>query len=369
VIPYGKQRISEDDIGAVVDVLRSDWLTTGPKVEEFERALAGYVGAKHAVAVNSGTSALDIAVASLRLPEGSEIITTPFTFVASSNCILYNRCKPVFADIDPRTYNIDPDQIRKKITDKTKAILYVDYAGQPCDISKIRELADENGLLLIEDACHALGAEYKKKRVGSFADMTVFSFHPVKHITTGEGGAVTTENEDFLNRLKILRNHGIDKMPNERTGYLYDMKALGRNYRITDFQCALGISQLCNIERSLREREETVRRYNEEFRGIDDITTPYTKPEVRHAWHLYTVLLKDRKERDGFYDSMKKIGVGVNVHYIPVYKFSYYKYLGIGPADFPVTERIYSRIVTLPLFYGITEREVEKVVAAVRKSV
>lgn len=369
LIPYGRHSIDNDDLKAVEEVLRSDFLTTGPKVAEFEKALSSYIGAKHCIAVNSGTSALDIAVGALELPAGSEIITTPFTFVASSNCILYNNCKPVFADIDPRTYNIDPDQIRKKITNKTKAIIYVDYAGQPCDIDEIQEIAEEKDLYLIEDASHALGAEYQGKKIGSFADMTVFSFHPVKHITTGEGGAVATENEEFHSRMKLLRNHGIDKAAGERTGYLYDMKVLGRNYRITDLQCALGISQLRKIERFLKRREKIAKMYNEGLGKAEGIVIPYVQPRVRHAWHLYTILLGKKKDRDRFFRGMKKKGIGVNVHYIPVYKFTYYKQFGISPKDFPNTEDVYSRIITLPMFAGMSDEDVKKVIAATKEVV
>jgi UDP-4-amino-4,6-dideoxy-N-acetyl-beta-L-altrosamine transaminase len=365
-IPYGRQDISDDDVDAVVEVLRSDRLTTGSKVAEFEKAISDYVSAKHCAAVNSGTSALDIAVASLGLPAGSEIITTPFTFAASSNCILYNNCKPVFADIDPKTYNIDPAQIRKKITSKTKAIIYVDYAGQPCDIKEIKEIAEERGLALIEDACHALGAEYGGKKVGTFADMTVFSFHPVKHITTGEGGAVTTENEELHHKLTLLRNHGIDKTPGERTGYAYDMKMLGRNYRITDFQCALGISQLKRIGGFLRSREKIAKIYNEEFSKLKEVTTPHVRKGVRHAWHLYTILLDKKIGRDRFFECMKGRGIGVNVHYIPIYKFTYYKQFGIRADGYPVTEDVYSRAITLPLFPKMGDGDVERVMDAVK---
>ncbi|MDD2655144.1 MAG: UDP-4-amino-4,6-dideoxy-N-acetyl-beta-L-altrosamine transaminase [Candidatus ainarchaeum sp.] len=365
-IPYGKQDISEEDVEAVVEVLRSDRLTTGPKVELFEKGLCDYVGASHAVAVNSGTSALDIAAGALELTPGSEIITTPFTFAASSNCILYNNCKPVFADIDPKTYNIDPAQIRKKITRKTKAIIYVDYAGQPCDIKEIKEIADEHDLSLIEDACHALGAEYGGKRVGSFADMTVFSFHPVKHITTGEGGAVATDDEGLHHKLKLLRNHGIDKAPGERTGYTYDMKMLGRNYRITDFQCALGLSQLKRIEGFLSNRNRIAKIYGEEFGKLKELTVPYVKKGVRHAWHLYTILLDKRISRDRFFECMRGRGIGVNVHYIPIYRFSYYKQFGIRPEGYPVTEDVYSRTVTLPLFPKMGDGDAEMVISAVK---
>jgi UDP-4-amino-4,6-dideoxy-N-acetyl-beta-L-altrosamine transaminase len=373
-IPYGQQWIDEEDIQAVEEVLRGDWITTGPKVDEFENKLASYVGAKHAVAVNSGTSALDIAVACLGLEPGSEVITTPFTFVASSNCLLYNGLKPVFVDIDPKTYNIDPEKIKGRITPKTKAILYVDYAGQPCKMKELREIAEEHGLSLIEDAAHAIGAEYQGKKVGSFADVTEFSFHPVKHITTGEGGAVTTNNDEYAEKLRMLRNHGMDKSVKERfgakAGYSYDIQMLGRNYRITDFQCALGLSQMRKLEGFLKRREEIVKQYNDAFSKMDEITAPHVEPDVRHAWHLYTVLLDKNLDRDDFFARMRGKKIGVNVHYIPIYEFSYYReHFELNGKDYPVTGEVYSRILTLPLFSKMSGEHVKKVIDSVRQTI
>ena len=286
-IPYGLHQIDEEDIKAVTDVLKSDWITTGPKIDEFEKVVCRYVGTKYGIAVNSGTSALDIAVASFELPKGSEVITTPFTFVATSNAILYNDLMPVFADIRSDTFNIDPDEIRKKITDKTRAIIYVDYAGHPCDIDEIKEIADEYDLYLIEDACHALGAEYKGEKVGNFADITVFSFHPVKHITTGEGGMSITNNEELAEKMKLLRNHGIDKDTQSRFGkiaaYSYDMKLLGRNYRMTDFQAALGISQLQKLDEFIKKRQEIAGIYDEAFDDLEQITPQKSKNFIKHS--------------------------------------------------------------------------------------
>ncbi|MFH2106799.1 MAG: UDP-4-amino-4,6-dideoxy-N-acetyl-beta-L-altrosamine transaminase [Candidatus Micrarchaeota archaeon] len=367
-IPYGHQSIDSKDVDAVAEVLKGDWLTTGPKVDEFEKALAKYVGAKYAVAVNSGTSALDIAVGALELEPGSEIITTPFTFVADANCALYNGCIPVFADINPKTYNIIPEQIRKKITKKTKAIIFVDYAGQPCDIDELKKIAKEHNLYLIEDASHAIGAQYKGKKVGSLVDMTIFSFHPVKHLTTGEGGAVTTENEGLYAKLKLLRNHGIDKTPSERAGYAYDMKVLGRNYRITDFQCALGITQLAKLESFIEKRQKIVEKYNLLLSGIQGITVPHVEKNLRHVWHLYTILLDKKINRDEFFASMRKKGIGVNVHYIPIYKFTYYQRFKINPKDFPITEDISSRILTIPLYQDMTNEDVDQVVYAIKET-
>ncbi|MGB3459350.1 MAG: UDP-4-amino-4,6-dideoxy-N-acetyl-beta-L-altrosamine transaminase [Halobacteriota archaeon] len=372
-IPYGHQWIDEEDIEEVVKVLKSDWITTGPKIEEFENALCRYIGCKYAVAVNSGTSALDIVVQTLNLLKGSEVITTPFTFVATTNAILYNNLKPVFADIEKDTRNINPDEIRKGITDKTKAIIYVDYAGHPCDIEEIKEIAEDHDLYLIADASHAIGSEYKGEKTGNFADMTVFSFHPVKHITTGEGGVVVTNNEEFDERLKMLRNHGIDKSALDRfgpkAGWAYDLKLLGRNYRITDFQAALGISQLKKLDEFLRRRAEIVKRYNEAFEAVPEIETPIVKSHVKQAWHIYTILLNGM-DRDEFFSKMRERNIGVNVHYIPIYRFSYYQeQFNINPSDFPVTEEVFSKIVTLPLFPKMTEDEVLNVIEIVKESI
>ncbi|MDW7733448.1 MAG: UDP-4-amino-4,6-dideoxy-N-acetyl-beta-L-altrosamine transaminase [Methanolobus sp.] len=359
-IPYGTQWIDDDDINEVIKVLKSDWITTGPKIKEFEDALCAYLECSYCVAVNSGTSALDIAVQSLNLPEGSEVITTPFTFVATSNAILYNGLKPVFADICSDTFNIDPEDIRRKITKDTKAIIYVDYAGQPCDIKAIRDIADEFDLYLIEDACHAIGAEYNGKKVGNFADLTIFSFHPVKHITTGEGGAVATEDEGLYKRLSVLRSHGIDKDAQDRYGpdASYDMKYLGRNYRITDFQAALGISQLNKLDGFIDKRNELASRYNNLLGEIDVVTLPVTRGNVRHAWHLYTILLDESINRDDFFKYMRSANIGVNLHYIPVYRHSYYvENYGFDAEEFPVTEDVFKRIITLPLYPRMSEHE------------
>jgi len=365
-IPYGYQWTDEEDIKEVVNVLKSDWITTGPKIKEFEDKICEYIGCKYGTAVNSGTSALDIAVQTLDLPTGSKVITTPFTFVATSNAILYNNLTPVFADIKKETRNINPEEIRKKITDKTKAIIYVDYAGQPCDIKEIKEIADEHELYLIEDACHALGAEYRNKKIGNFGDMTIFSFHPVKHITTGEGGMVVTNNREFYNKLKMLRTHGIDKTAMDRFGsdasWAYDMKLLGRNYRITDFQCALGISQLNKLDNFIERRQCLADLYNELLEDVDFIKTPITKENVKHVWHIYTVLLDENINRDNFFGHMRNNNIGVNIHYIPIYHFSYYReHFNFNPDDFPVTEKVFKKITTLPLYPKMKDEDVRYV--------
>jgi UDP-4-amino-4,6-dideoxy-N-acetyl-beta-L-altrosamine transaminase len=361
MIPYGRQNIGEDDIAALMDVFKTEWLTTGPFVSEFENAFSSYVHSKEAVAVNSGTSALDIAIQALDLPKGSEVITTPFTFVATSNAILYNGLIPVFADISPYTRNINFLEIEQRLTPKTSAILYVDYAGNPCNINEIKNIAASRNLKLIEDACHALGAEYHLKKIGSLADVTAFSFHPVKHITTGEGGMVTTNDEEIGKKLRMLRNHGIDSAVRERTGYSYDMLYLGRNYRMTDFQAALGTSQLKKIESFIERRQHIAEMYNDLLSPLSDIvSTPTASKGSRHAWHLYTVLIDNR---DKIFKMMRNRGIGVNVHYIPIYRFSYYKKrFDIPPKRYAETEYVFSKILTLPLHPGMMDAHVGMVV-------
>jgi len=371
-IPYGHQSIDDDDVRSVIEVLKSDWLTTGPAVDLFEQELARYVGARHAVAVNSGTSALDIAVQALDLPKGSEIITTPFTFAATSNAILYNGHSPVFADIDPATRNIDPDEIRKRITPKTRAIIYVDYAGHPCAIDELREIAWDHDLWLIEDACHALGASYNGNKIGTFADMTIFSFHPVKPITTGEGGAVVTDDPKLAARLKLLRSHGTDRnvgdMFGEGSGWAYDMVDLGRNYRLTDIQAALGVSQLKKIETFIKRRNNLATIYEELIGDFPWLETPQCYGDITHGWHLYTVLLKGIK-RNSLYRHLHQNNIGANVHYIPIYKFTYYqKRFQIDSRAFPATEDVFDRIITLPLHPAMTEGDLESISETLKKA-
>lgn len=364
-LPYGLHDINEEDIRAVGKVLKGDWITTGPAVGAFEMAVAEYVGARYAVAVNSGTAALDIAVGSLGLKPGDEAITTPFTFAATANALVYHGVKPVFADIQPDTWNLDPASVRGKITPKTKAIIYVDYSGQPCDIDELKTIAKEHDLFLVEDAAHALGASYKGKRVGTYADLTTFSFHPVKHITTGEGGMVTTNNEELHKKLLLLRNHGIDKDAGSRygpdAGWAYDMKMLGRNYRITDFQCALGTSQLKRLDEFISKRRELVALYRKLLpAGVQIIIE---KQDRSSAWHLFPILLPKGVDRDSVFQKMRKANIGVNVHYIPVYRHSYYQQnYPVDPKHYPVTEDVFRRIITLPLFPKMMDDDVRSVV-------
>jgi len=370
-IPYGRQSVDEDDVRAVIDVLHSDWLTTGPKVDEFERSICDYCGCQHAVAVNSGTSALDIAIQSLELPKGTEVITTPFTFAATSNALLYNGLVPVYADISRDTRNIDPKYIRKKITDKTGALLFVDYAGHPCDIAGIREICREYDLFMIEDACHSLGAAYDGKKTGSLADMTIFSFHPVKLITTGEGGMVTTNDSSLADTLRLLRSHGIDKTAHHlsETGapWAYDMVTLGRNYRMTDIQAALGVSQAKKIDLFVQKRTKLSQLYHELLQDIPQIETPVTLENVTHAWHLYTILIRGIK-RDAVFNFLKSHNIGVTLHYIPTYHFSYYqKYYPQNFSRFPVTEDVFKHILTLPLYPELKEEDIHLIVETLEK--
>ena len=365
MIPYGKQTIEQDDIQAVVDVLKSDFLTTGPKIAEFEQTVADYVGAKYAVAISNGTSALHAACFAAGIGPGDEVITTPLTFAASANCVLYCGGTPVFADVDPKTYNIDPDDIRRKITDRTKAIIAVHLAGQPCDMDAIHSIAREHGLIVIEDGAHALGSVYKGKKVGSMSDMTTFSFHPVKPITTGEGGMIVTDNEDFYKKMVLFRSHGItrdDSMMTRNDGpWFYQQFDLGYNYRITDIQCALGCSQMKKLDRFLARRKEIVARYNEAFADCDNIITPYQLSDTESGWHLYIVQVKNCDRRKVF-ENMREKGIGVNVHYIPVYMHPYYQEHGYENVHCANAEEIYSHIISLPLYPGLTSEQQDYVI-------
>lgn len=365
MIPYGKQTIEQDDIQAVVDVLKSDFLTTGPKIAEFEQTVADYVGAKYAVAISNGTSALHAACFAAGIGPGDEVITTPLTFAASANCVLYCGGTPVFADVDPKTYNIDPEDIRRKITDRTKAIIAVHLAGQPCDMDAIHSIAREHGLIVIEDGAHALGSVYKGKRVGSLSDMTTFSFHPVKPITTGEGGMIVTDNEDFYKKMILFRSHGItrdDSMMTRNDGpWFYQQFDLGYNYRITDIQCALGCSQMKKLDRFLARRKEIVARYNEAFADCDNIITPYQLSDTESGWHLYIVQVKNCDRRQVF-ENMREKGIGVNVHYIPVYMHPYYQEHGYENVHCANAEEIYSHIISLPLYPGLTSEQQDYVI-------
>lgn len=373
-LPYGRQAVEESDIKAVVEVLRSDWLTTGPKVAEFEEAFAAQVDAAYAVAFSSGTAALHAAAFAAGLKSGDEAITTPLTFAATANCVLYQGATPVFADVCADTLNLDPQQVEKKISPKTRAILPVDYAGHPAEMTAILEIARRRGMIVIEDACHALGATYGRKRVGGIADMTVFSFHPVKHITTGEGGMVTTNDEGLAETLRRFRNHGISSEARARQNagqWHYEMVQLGFNYRLPDIVCALGLEQLKRLEANLARRREIAAVYTTALREIRGIVVPTVRSEANPAWHLYPIRLElDRLsvDRAQIFRALRAENIGVNVHYIPVHYHPYYRErFGERAGEFPVAENAYERLISLPMFHAMTDGDVEDVMHALRK--
>jgi perosamine synthetase len=361
-LPYGRQSISEEDIEAVAEVLRSDWLTTGPAVDRFERTVAEYVGASHAVAVSSGTAALHAITRALQLRDGDEVIVPPITFAATANAVVYEGGVPIFADVNPDTMLIDPAAIESKITPKTRAVIAVDYAGQPCDYDALRALTSKYNLALIADGCHALGAR-DGARVGVLADMTAFSFHPVKHITTGEGGMVTTANPDFAKHMKQFRNHGISTDHRERAehgSWFYEMRELGYNYRITDIQCALGISQMRRLDGWLERRRSIAAMYDQLFSASDDVRPLAVRRGVTHAYHLYVVRVSG--DRQAVFAALRGEGIGVNVHYVPVYLHPYYQErFGTRPGLCPSGESAYRSILSLPMFPEMTDDDVIRV--------
>ena len=371
-IPYAKQWIDEDDIQAVVDVLRGDFLTTGPAVAQFGEAVAEVAGTKYGVAICNGTAALHAAVAAAGIGPGDEVITSPITFVASANCALYVGAKPVFADIDPRTYNIDPDAVERKITARTKAIIPVHFTGQPCDMDRLRAIAQRHKLVLIADGAHAIGASYQGKPAGGFADMTTYSFHPVKQVATGEGGAIVTDNPDFYEKMLLFRSHGITRDPAKfRFGHqpwYYEQQTLGLNYRMTDFQAALGSSQLKKLPMFLQRRREYVHRYNEAFQNMPGIITPWQSPDGESAWHLYILRLQLEQlnvGRDQIFQELWDRGIGVNIHYIPVYYHAYYRDLGYAKGLCPQAEELFEAMLTIPLYPAMKEAALERVIDTV----
>lgn len=373
-LPYGRQSIDEEDIAAVVQTLRSDWLTTGPKVNEFEEAFAAWVGARHAVSFSSGTAALHGAAFVAGIGAGDEAITSPLTFAATSNCVLYQEGRPVFADVRQDTLNIDTDCIAKLVTPRTKALLPVDYAGHPADLDELSAIANHHGLTVIEDACHALGAEYRGRRVGSISQMTVFSFHPVKHLTTSEGGMVATDNPDFADTLRKFRNHGISSGARERQAqgqWHYEMVLLGFNYRLTDIACALGLRQLSKLESNLARRREIATNYNTAMNGMSEISLPFVDEKILPAWHLYPIRLELGSlsaSRMEIFQALRAENIGVNVHYIPVHLHPYYRErFGYKRGDYPMAESAYGSLISLPMFHGMSDRDVEDVICAVEK--
>ena len=377
-IYYGRQWIDEDDIHAVEAVLRSDFITCGPKVDELERNLCELTGAKYAVAVNSGTSALHCACIAAGIGPGDEVITTPITFAASANCSLYCGAKPVFADINPETYNIDPKSIKAHISERTKAVIAVDFTGQAVQVDEIRQICQEHNLVFIEDAAHSIATKYKEKQVGSLADMTCFSFHPVKTVTGGEGGAILTNNEVMFKKLMLARTHGITRdkelmegAPHEGPWY-YEQIALGYNYRLTDFQAALISSQLGKIEKFANRRKEIVKRYNEAFNHIPELFVQKEIPESDTCRHLYIIQLMLDKltcTRREFFDALAEEGIECQIHYIPVYWFPYYQHLGYKKGLCPNAEKVYKGIMSIPLYPKMSNQDVTDVIHAVKKVV
>ncbi|WP_342547154.1 UDP-4-amino-4,6-dideoxy-N-acetyl-beta-L-altrosamine transaminase [Paenibacillus sp. FSL P2-0089] len=373
-LPYGRQMIDDEDIESVVKVLQSDYLTSGPAIEQFEAEIAAFTGAKHAVAFSSGTAALHGACYAAGIGEGDEVITTPMTFAATANCVLYQGGVPVFADIDPRTYNLDPQRIRESITARTKAIIPVHFTGQPAQLDEILQIAREHNLIVIEDAAHALGARYKNTSIGAIGDMTMFSFHPVKHITTGEGGMITTNNPVYYEKLLQFRTHGITrderKLRENHGPWYYEMQFLGYNYRITDIQTSLGISQLRRIGSFIEKRKQLAALYLQELSGTEELILPHQLPEAESSWHLFIVRLqlsKLKATRKTVFQALQKENIGVNVHYIPAYLHPYYESLGFRKGICPVAESCYEEFITLPLYAGMDPEDVMDVVAAVKK--
>ena len=372
-LPYGRQCVDEADIAAVVAALRSDWLTTGPRVAEFERAVADLAGSRHAVAVSSGTAALHAAMFALGIRPGDEVVVPPMTFAATANCVVYQGGCPVFADVDPGTLLLDPDCVAARITPRTRAIIAVDYAGQPCDGDALRTVADRHGLALVTDGCHALGATYNGRPAGSAADLTAFSFHPVKHITTGEGGMVTTDNAAFAERMRRFRNHGITtdhRRCAENGTWRYEIHELGFNYRITDFQCALGLSQLQKLPDWIARRRALAGQYDAALAAIDGIDPLQQLPGRQNVYHLYVVQVDTERyglSRDALFDGLRAQGIGVQVHYIPLHFHPYYRdHPGAGPGSCPKAEAAYARILSLPMFPAMPDAAVARVVAALR---
>lgn len=368
MIPYGKQTIDKNDISAVLKVLEeNEMLSTGKYVPEFENNVCSYVGAKYGVAVNSGTAALHLATFALDIKEGDEVIISSISFVASSNCVLYQRGKPVFCDVDPETLCIDVSKIESLITPQTKAIIFVDMCGQPSDFDAIKEIADRHNLLTIHDAAHSLGAVYKDKKVGSYADITCFSFHPVKNITTCEGGMIVTNNENFYKRCLAFRTHGITRDFKERerqNSHYYEMQYLGFNYRIPDVLCALGNEQLKKLDSFVKRRNEIASKYNELLKPYSELVLPL-KNHYYSAYHIYVIRLqldKIGQTRDEVFRKLKEAKIGVNVHYMPIHLHPYYQELGFKKGICPEAEKVYEQIITLPIFPLLKDEEVEIVV-------
>lgn len=374
---YGHQYIDDADIQAVVDVLKSDYLTCGPKITELEEKLCQITGAKYAVVCSNGTAALHMACMAAGVEPGDEVITTPITFAASANCALYCGAKPVFADINDKTYNIDPENVKALTTDKTKAVVAVDFTGQSVELDKLMAHCKENNIVLIEDGAHVIGTKYKGQPNGSIADMTTFSFHPVKTVTGGEGGAVMTNNEEYYQKLLLARSHGITRdtalMEEEpHGGWYYEQVSLGYNYRMTDIQAGLLISQLDKLPMFSQRRKEIVAKYDEAFLQMPEIQVQEEIPESDTTRHLYILRIKPEMltiNRREFFDALAAENIMCNVHYIPTYYFPHYQRLGYEKGICPKAEKLYDEMMSLPLYYGMTDQDAEDVITAVKKLV
>lgn len=376
LLPYGHQTIEDDDITAVVEALRSDWLTTGPKVAEFENAFAEFTGAREAVAVSNGTAALHAASAALKIGPGDEVIVTPLTFAASANCVVYQGGTPIFVDVEADTLLLDPSLIERAITKRTKAIVAVDYAGQPADYDSINEIAERHGLAVIADASHSLGGEYRGRKVGTLANLTTFSLHPVKIMTTGEGGVITTNDPVLARWMRAFRSHGIttDHRQREAQGsWFYEMVDLGYNYRITDFQSALGLSQLRKVRGWLSRRSEIAALYGKAFERMPAVRSLRVLEHVRHGYHLFVIRFVTGKlsaTRGEIFSALRAENIGVNVHYIPVHLHPFYRHrFGTAPGLCPVAEAAYEELITLPIFPGMSDEDVADVINAIQKIV
>ena len=374
MIPYGKQNIDDDDIKAVCDILRSNLLTTGPMVEEFEKQMAKITQTECGAALNSGTAALHAVMHAIDIKPGDEVIVPPITFVATANAVVYQGGIPVFSDVDSDTLLIDPDLVEEKITSKTQAIVAVDYAGQMCDYERLGKIAADNNIYLIADACHSLGGEYRGAASGSLADFSVFSFHPVKPITTGEGGMVVSNNFELMQRIKKFRNNGMETDCHDVkriNSWSYEISHLGFNYRLSDLQCALGISQLRKLPLWVQKRNLIAEKYNSFFKDIDGIEPLKKIDHIKHAYHLYVVRLNSEnliKNRENIFSSLKRAGIGVNVHYIPVhYHLFYKKKFNTRKGLCPVAEKVYETILTIPLFSQMEEEEINQVCSTIKK--
>lgn len=372
-LPYGRQEIDDSDIKAVTEALVSGWLTTGPRVAEFEQTFAAHCGAQEGVAVNSGTAALHAAMRTIGVRAGDEVIVPALTFAASANAALYEGGRPVFADVEPDTLLIDPASVAERITPHTRAIVAVDYAGQPADYDALQGLARKHGLALVADACHAPGATYKGRKTGTLADISCFSFHPVKHMTTAEGGMCLTDNADMARHMRRFRNHGIDSDHRSREAagaHAYDMVELGYNYRMPDVLCALGLAQLKRLDGWVAARQRIAALYDKALAGgVAGVTPLSLRADRTHAYHLYVVRLADGMDRDSVFARLRAAGIGANVHYGPVHLHSYYRGLGYGPGLAPVAEHAAKQILTLPMFPAMTAGDVGRVVTAIKVSI